>query len=498
MRALAILALMSACGFEAPAQPAGGAHPIANPGTGSSYPLGTTVTLDGSRSFDPDGTIVEYRWSIVQKPAGSTAVPVDASAATTTFSPDESGTYRLQLEVTDDSHNTDRSDVRIVATGAITSIDAGPASAASWLGTPQLSGTVTTFPGKVATYSWSFVSRPAGSLATLQDSTTLSPTFFADAAGTFVVSLEARVGDEVRIDTTMIEVTASGVALGSGNAVYTYAKVADRIVYAHDVGHAEVVEVDPMTGAQSALDIGTFTPRSISVDDIGQVVAVGAPGKVATVSVGSQLALLRARDVPGCTAAQVIIPFTDRVDCFPADGDLEPISSVYMPTGVVTQIPCPVRFPSVTLGGPSWMYMVDGASSQFYRFDAWATPPLPILDHGDLAGIAPPVIAAGTNLPFAVTGNGLVINLDVTLRFDLHTHVSAGAFSGIHYEIAVVSGSQLKLFDAMNGSLKLTVTLPPVSGFIPTAKLVAYSADEHRLIVVASTNLGDIAYTVPR
>ena len=497
MRLLGISALLAACGsFEVPAQPAGGAHPIANAGTGSSYPLGATVTLDGTGSFDPDGTIVEYQWSIVQRPGGSVAQPADASATTTSFAPDEVGTYRLQLLVTDNAGNIDRSELRIVSIGAITSVDAGPDAAVAWLGTAQLAGAVTTKPGTAATYSWQVVSRPPGSIASIQNSTTLTPTLFADAAGTYVVAFEARVGDEVREDTMMIEATATGVSLGPPAVAYAYAKAADRIVSVRDVGHAEIVKVDPMTGAQAALDLGAFTPRSIAMDTTGQTAAVGGPGLVFTVAVVGPVVLTGAKDAPGCTAAHVALGNPSRVHCFPADGSIEPISSVDMTTGEVTQVPCPVKFPYVTSGAISWLYMADGASSQFYLYDAQSTPPLQVLSHGSLAGIAPPVIPAGGSSPFAITGNGLAINLDATLRFDLKTPVSAGAYSGI--EIAVVSGAQLKVFDWTGQTLKLTATVPSGNGMAPAVKFVAYSNDGHRLFIVVGTPSGDVAYTVPR
>jgi hypothetical protein len=481
-----------------PAQPAGGAHPYADPGTGSSYPLGTSVTLDGTGSFDPDGQIVRYHWNVIQRPAGSVAVPVDARSATTKLVLDKFGTYFVELLVNDEAQNTDSSRLRIVATGAIASVDAGPDATVPWLGTAQLSGAVTTNAGSLATYSWRFVSRPPGSIAPIENNGSLSPRFFADAAGTYIIALDANVGDDVREDTVTIQVVAAGVSLGTGIAAYTYSHMTDRIVYVHDVGHAEVVKLDPMTGAQTSLDVGVFTPRSISMDQSDQVAAVGGVGKVATIGI-SQLILLSLKDAPGCSAKQVTSPYFSRVDCFPDDGSVEPIASVNMDTGEVTHITCPVRFPYVTLGASTWMYMVDSASSQFYLFDASATPPLPVVSSGSLVGIAPPVIAAGTNQPFAVTGNGLAVNLDATLRFDLHTPVLAGAFTALGYELAVVSGVQLKVFGMEAGQpLKLTVALPQSGGMTPTAKLVAYSNDGHRLIVVASTAGGDVVYTVPR
>jgi hypothetical protein len=322
MRALAILVLVTSCNsFDAPAQPLARAHPIANAGTGSSYALGATVALDGSHSFDPGGTITEYRWTITQRPNGSTAMPTDPNAAVTTFVPDQFGTYRLQLKVTDDAQNTDTSDVRVVATGAITSIDAGPDGTVLWLDTAQLAGTVSLVTGQTATYSWSFMSRPPGSMATLANATTLNPTFVADATGTYIIALDVAVGDDVREDTVMIEATHGGVSLGAGGVAYAYAKQIDRIVYVHDVGHAEVVEVDPMTGTQLALDVGAFTPRSLSIDPNNQILAVGGLGTVATVAVAnlSAFVLISSKSAPGCTAKHVTVPFEDRVDSPPTE-----------------------------------------------------------------------------------------------------------------------------------------------------------------------------------
>jgi hypothetical protein len=440
MKLLAMLACVAACnGFDPPPQPSG-AHPIANAGTGSSYPRGMTVTLDGSGSFDPDGDALTYQWSIVQHPFGSTAEPADAQAATTTFLLDTFGTYRLQLQVSD-ARNTDSSELQIVAIGAITSVDAGPAGTVSWLQTAQLTGTVSTVPGTTATYAWSFVSRPTGSTATLANANTLSPTFVADATGTYVIALDAYVGDEVREDTVMVEATASGLTLGSGIVAYTYMqdpnRISDRIVYIHDVGHAEIVQVDPSTGATVALDLGPFTPRSVAVnpDASFHVFGVGGSDRVVVVA-PSPFHVLSAR-YTSCSAKQVTVPGIARVDCFPADGTTEPISSIDMTTGVVTQVPSPVQFPEVALTSGGELLMVDGASPQLYVYEVTSPPPpLSLISHGSLAGIAPPVIAAGS---YIITGNGLVLNSDATLAFDLHMPVSAGSHSVLTGDIALVN-----------------------------------------------------------
>jgi hypothetical protein len=65
----------------------------------------STVSITGS-GVD-DGTIVAYRWSSVDIPAGSSSTPpAPADAATTRFNPDVAGDYTLQLTVTDDDGQT--------------------------------------------------------------------------------------------------------------------------------------------------------------------------------------------------------------------------------------------------------------------------------------------------------------------------------------------------------------------------------------------------------
>lgn len=499
MRLLGTLALLAACnGFDAPAQRTSEAHPIANAGTGSSYPLGSTVMLDGSSSFDPDGELVSYSWSVVQHPDGSTALPADPSTAVTAFELGQLGTYVLRLTVTDDHHNVDSSDIHIVATGAITSVNAGSDAGVSWLATAQLSGTVTTVPGHPATYSWSFVSRPAGSTATLANSSTLGPTFVADATGAYVVELDAAVGDDVRSDTVTIQATAVSVPLGTGIAAYAYSTNTDRIIYVHDVGHAEAVKLDPMTGAKTTLNVGAFTPTAVSIDETKQWAGVGGPGHVATVALNN-FVLTGSRSAPGCTAKRVLMPWPngDRVDCFPVDGSVEPISVVVMSTGQVTQVACPAQSPDVALTPFGHEYMVDGASPDFYVLDGNATPPLPVIRHVTIAGVAPPVFAAGTNNPFAVTGNGIAVNEGGSVAFDLQMPIAAEAYSTLRGDVAVVSGGDLKIFNVLSSqTLKLSAIVPPVNGMPASTKFLAYSNDEHRLFVVAGNASGDAVFTV--
>jgi hypothetical protein len=116
-------------------------------------------------------------------------------------------------------------------------------------------------------------------------------------------------------------------------------------------------------------------------------------------------------------------------------------------------------------------------------------------------GITPPIIGLGTNQPYVLVGNGYALDASGTLRYDLHMPVSAAAASPIAFELAVVSGTAIRVFSFEQQNqpmLTFSAVVPPVNGMTPTTKLVAYTSDGHRLIIVAGTAAGDVAFTVPR
>ena len=87
-------------------------RPLADAGLDQSATVGSVVYLDGGGSVDPDGELVDYRWSITT-PDGDTITPADPGAVMTRFVPDETGRYRVQLTVTDDDGQS-RSDTLYV------------------------------------------------------------------------------------------------------------------------------------------------------------------------------------------------------------------------------------------------------------------------------------------------------------------------------------------------------------------------------------------------
>src|SRR5581483_11387726 len=90
--------------------------PTANAGVPQSLHFGGTVHLDGSASTDPDGDALSYKWSLINKPSGSTAALSNSTIANPTFVADMTGQYVVQLVVSDGTHTSQPSTVLITAT----------------------------------------------------------------------------------------------------------------------------------------------------------------------------------------------------------------------------------------------------------------------------------------------------------------------------------------------------------------------------------------------
>ncbi len=199
--------------FGPPNQP-----PIANAGPDQTVKVGRTVTLDGSASFDPEGSPLRFQWRIVSAPSGSTAALTDADTESPTFVPDVVGDYVIELVVTDNRRQTgsDLVLVRAVANRAPVA-KAGPDQTVTVGTLVTLDGSQSQDPdGDPITFTWSFVSQPEGSTATLTDADTPKAKFTPDVAGDYIIELIVTDSDGA-VSSDTVKVTAKAPARLKGD-----------------------------------------------------------------------------------------------------------------------------------------------------------------------------------------------------------------------------------------------------------------------------------------
>ncbi len=166
--------------------------PVANAGPDQNVVTGSLVMLNGSGSSSAIGATLTYNWSFTSMPPGSTATLSNSTSVTPTFRADKSGSYVLNLIVTDGQANSAADTVTITAstTNSAPVANAGPDQNVTTGSLVTLNGSGSMdMNGDLLTYNWSFLSKPAGSNAALLISTLVNPIFTADKSGSYVLSL---------------------------------------------------------------------------------------------------------------------------------------------------------------------------------------------------------------------------------------------------------------------------------------------------------------------
>jgi len=167
------------------------ASPVASAGADQTAPLGIAINLNGDASYDPESDVIYYLWQILSTPEASNASLNNENIVNPSFVADIAGEYVLELSVHDgNSTNTDQI-IIITSTENIAPIsNAGDDIAIAEMGTVTLSG-LNSFDNNLdpLSYSWSLISTPEGSTASLNDDTSSTPSFFAEKEGEYTISL---------------------------------------------------------------------------------------------------------------------------------------------------------------------------------------------------------------------------------------------------------------------------------------------------------------------
>ena len=170
--------------------------PVANAGPDQAANVGNTVTLNGAASSDPDGDALSYQWFLSTRPAGSAAVLSNATTATPSFVVDKKGTYIARLIVNDGALDSAPDTVSITVANRPPVANAGPDQSSAVGAHITLDGSASSdADGDALTYSWAFMSVPAGSTATLANPSSIAPSFTIDEPGAYVVALIVNDGE---------------------------------------------------------------------------------------------------------------------------------------------------------------------------------------------------------------------------------------------------------------------------------------------------------------
>ena len=199
---------------------AANAAPVANAGPAQNVVVGTSAQLDGRASSDANLDQLTFNWTLVSVPANSLSAIVSKNSSTPTFTPDQPGTYVFSLIVNDGKVDSAVSVMVITASKANVApvASAGENQSVYINAIVKLDGALSLDANyDPLTYKWTLVSVPSESKATLLLPTAVRPTFVADKAGTYVVSLKVNDGKvDSDVALVIINVEPSGLS-GSGS-----------------------------------------------------------------------------------------------------------------------------------------------------------------------------------------------------------------------------------------------------------------------------------------
>lgn len=89
--------------------------PVAVAGPDQTVTVGSSVVLDGTGSYDPNGDPLTFAWEMTTAPSGSFAALSDPVSPAPRFTADTAGTYEIRLIVSDGEFESSADTVRVSA-----------------------------------------------------------------------------------------------------------------------------------------------------------------------------------------------------------------------------------------------------------------------------------------------------------------------------------------------------------------------------------------------
>lgn len=224
--------------------------PVIKTGPDQTYTTAvSSITLDGSGSYDPDGTIAAYAWS---KDFGPSCTITSPSSAKTTVTGMTAGIYRFKLKITDNKGASVTDTIRITNGGGSTSggggttgtnqaptVSAGSAQSITLpASSVTLTGTASDPDGTIASYLWTKV---AGSGGTISSPNTASTTVTGLTAGSYTFNLKVTDNAGATANSNVnVTVNSATTPPPTGNYSLLYSSGYDILADLDPDGHGQI------------------------------------------------------------------------------------------------------------------------------------------------------------------------------------------------------------------------------------------------------------------
>ncbi len=170
---------------------------VASPASPNLLTINTPVTLSAT-STDPESQTLTHTWTLVSKPAGSTASLAASTGASVSFTPDKSGVYLVSIASSDGTNTaTAQSSLEVINSAPVASLAyVAPAPTTVTAGdTVNLRATSTDAEGEPMTHTWVLLTKPSGdTTATLSSASGATTSFVPAIAGTYSVRVSSSDG----------------------------------------------------------------------------------------------------------------------------------------------------------------------------------------------------------------------------------------------------------------------------------------------------------------
>lgn len=219
--------------------------PLANAGSDMEVVTGSVVSLNGTKSADPEEEPLTFNWAVVSKPAGSILSIPGSTSSKPVIQPDVAGEYLIQLTVSDGANISAVDEVKITAVNNLPPVAiAGDNFTTTEHLLISLDGSKSYDPdGKSLIYQWGFVAKPLNSNASIQGANTSNPSVLTDTEGLYTLRL--RVSDGTFTSEDQLQITADN---NTGVELHNIAKTLN--VYPNPFTENLVVEYSTQSNQQ--------------------------------------------------------------------------------------------------------------------------------------------------------------------------------------------------------------------------------------------------------